>query len=192
MTTRPPLTLAVAALLTFGLAACTAPDTLTKGTRANSPAAVATPSVNPETDPAKLSLPLESLASFRAGTKSADGWTSNPMTGSDGDFSWRVLGADDRPITPAEPQQTVAFGDPATYTSVPGVLTFRGNNARNAPAYGSAEVTQKKLDVVWTQAIGEIKGPRFGLAGRRLDGPTPAGELARAGSAGDGVRARVR
>jgi len=67
----------------------------------------------------------------------------------------------------------VAFGDSSTYTKVPGVLTFRGNNYRDAPAYGTADVSQKKLEVIWTKAIGAISGtnswwPGAGWTGQPL------------------------
>ena len=50
----------------------------------------------------------------------------------------------------------VAFGDSSTYTTVPGVLTFRGNNFRDAPVYGSTDVKDKRLQVVWTQTTGDV------------------------------------
>ena len=117
--------------LALGLAACAIPDgPVTEGARPNRPTAVTTPSVNPETDPAKLTIPLSQVPAFRAATPDADGWTTNSMTDASGDFKWRVLGADNQPIKDYQPSQTVAFGDPQTYTQVPGVLVFRGNNAR--------------------------------------------------------------
>lgn len=173
MALRPRLIMTLTALaLAASLVACTAPDTVTPGTRPNRPTVVASPSADPETDPAKLALPLDSIPSYRPGTAGADGWTTNPMTGSDGDFGWRVVDDAGDPIsyTPSHP---VAFGSPQTYTQVPGVLTFRGNHTRSAPAYGTAEVSAKKLEVVWTQDIGEIKGhdsvwPGAGWTGQPL------------------------
>lgn len=160
--------------LSIGLAGCAIPDgPVTAGERPNRPTAAATPSVNPETDPAKLSIPLTQVPAFRVPTQGADGWRSSPMTDADGEFSWRVLDADNQVITDYRPTAPVAFGDPATYTDVPGVLTFRGNNARTAPAYGTADVQQRKLQVVWTQDAGEVRGdgsywPGAGWTGQPL------------------------
>jgi len=38
------------------------------------------------------------------------------------------------------------------------VLTFRGNNFRDAPNWGTADIQQKKLEIVWTKDIGAISG----------------------------------
>ena len=78
-----------------------------------------------------------------------------------------------KPVEDYQPASTVAFGAPQTYTQVPGVLVFRGNNARSAPAYGTAEVSEAKLQVAWTQDTGEVRGdgsywPGAGWTGQPL------------------------
>ena len=147
--------------LVLGLAACAIPDgPVSEGARPHRPTAVTTPSANPETDPAKLTIPLSRVPAHRAASPNAEGWTTNAMTDASGDFTWRVLAADNQPIKDYRPASTVAFGAPQTYTQVPGVLVFRGNHARTAPAYGTAEVKEKKLQVVWTQDTGEVRGER--------------------------------
>ena len=50
----------------------------------------------------------------------------------------------------------ISFGGPEDYTSIDGVLAFRGNNYRTAPAWGTADVSQKKLQIVWTKDIGAV------------------------------------
>lgn len=163
-----------ATALSLGLAGCAIPDgPVTAGERPNRPTASASATINPETDPAKLSIPLTQVPAYRVPTQGADGWRSSPMTDADGEFSWRVLDGNNQVITDYRPTAPVAFGDPATYTSVPGVLTFRGNNARTAPAYGTADVQQRKLQVVWTQDTGEVRGdgsywPGAGWTGQPL------------------------
>ena len=57
--------------------------------------------------------------------------------------------------------------------SVKGVLTFRGNNYRTGGAYGTANVQNKKLEIVWSKEIGEIRGegsywPGAGWTGQPL------------------------
>ncbi len=171
---RRPVTALVAAVgLAALLAACSAPDAVTPGERPNRPTTVTTPTVNPETDPDKLAIPLQSLPGFQEGTTSADGWTSIPMVDHDGDIKWRLFDGKNQVIKDYEPAATVAFGDGATYTKVPGVLTFRGNNYRTAPAYGTADVKDKKLSIEWTQDIGEVRGdgsywPGAGWTGQPL------------------------
>ena len=39
---------------------------------------------------------------------------------------------------------------PEKYTETEGVLTFRGNNFRSAPAFGMADIIDKKIDKLWT------------------------------------------
>lgn len=43
----------------------------------------------------------------------------------------------------------ISFGDALDYQLVPGILTFRGNNFRNCSAWGTAVVTEAKLEQVW-------------------------------------------
>lgn len=46
------------------------------------------------------------------------------------------------------------FGAPEDYTDLEGVITFRGNNFRDAPTYGSAgAVAEKKLEIAWEKEI---------------------------------------
>lgn len=174
LTRRRGTALLLGGSLVLGLAACAIPDgPVTAGTRPNQPTAVTTPTFNPETDPARLALPLASVPAYRSATPNADGWTTNAMTDAPGDFTWRVVDATGQPVKDYKPGDTVAFGDPQTYTTVPGVLVFRGNNARSAPAYGTAEVKDAKLQVAWTQDTGEVRGdgsywPGAGWTGQPL------------------------
>ncbi|MEI8200405.1 MAG: PQQ-binding-like beta-propeller repeat protein [Eubacteriales bacterium] len=67
----------------------------------------------------------------------------------------------------------ISFGEPADYTSIEGVLAFRGNNYRNAPSWGSANVSEKKLEIVWTKDIGAVSStdsywPGSGWTGQPL------------------------
>ena len=168
-----PSVLAMGAVLVTALAACSTGPQVTAGERPNRPTSVVEPSFDPQTDPAKLAVPLESLPGYRPRTPGTDGWSSLPMTGTDGDVSWRIWNRENQVQRKYTPDQTVAFGTAQTYTQVRGVLTFRGNNFRDAPAYGTADVTEKKLSIVWTQDIGEARGdgsywPGAGWTGQPL------------------------
>lgn len=161
-----------ATALSIGLAGCAIPDgPVTQGERPNRPTASASASVNPETDPAKLTIPLSQVPAYRVPTVGADGWKTSPMTDAEGDLRWQVLDGNNQVIPNYQPSDPVAFGD--TYTDVPGVLTFRGNASRTAPVYGTADVKQRKLQVVWTQQTGEVRGdnsywPGAGWTGQPL------------------------
>ncbi len=135
------------------LTACTAPDVLVHSTRPNSPTASTSPA-NPETDPAKLQIPLDSLPGWTAPTALGDGRYSRPFR--DGTVTWQLFNGDNGPIANYQPAGPVGFGDASTYTSVPGVLTFRGNNYRNAPSYGTADISAKQLQVAWTRETGDV------------------------------------
>ncbi|MBU4408810.1 MAG: PQQ-binding-like beta-propeller repeat protein, partial [Actinobacteria bacterium] len=165
--------LVVGAAFMVTMAACSTAPQITVDERPNRPTTVFEPSYDPQTDPAKLAVPLKSLPGYQTGTPGTDGWTSIPMTGSDGDVSWRMWNRENQVREKHAADQTVAFGAPQTYTKVPGVLTFRGNNFRDAPAYGTADVNEKKLSIVWTQEIGEAHGdasywPGAGWTGQPL------------------------
>lgn len=56
----------------------------------------------------------------------------------------------DAPEEPGEPADPGAQLFPEQYTEVPGVLTFRGNNLRDNAAYGRSNITERRLEKVWT------------------------------------------
>jgi hypothetical protein len=51
----------------------------------------------------------------------------------------------------------IDLGPGQDYTSLPGILTFRGNNYRDDPTYGTANVTQATLQILWSVPTGSIK-----------------------------------
>ena len=95
------------------------------------------------------------------------------MTGADGatiDY-WVFKGG--QSVSQYLTDKPISFGTPADYTSVEGVLAFRGNNYRTSPAWGSADVSQKKLEIVWTKDIGAVSStdsywPGSGWTGQPL------------------------
>jgi outer membrane protein assembly factor BamB len=50
----------------------------------------------------------------------------------------------------------VSFPSAEDYTDMKGILTFRGNNYRNAPNFGTATVEDKKLEIAWRVDTGSI------------------------------------
>lgn len=156
---------AVGASMLVTLAACTTPDPVVTGERPNSPTATSTPSRSAETDPAKLALDLSKLPGWTVPTAQGDGTFSRPILDTSGKVTWKVLDGANQVIKNYDPSQPVAFGDSSTYTKIPGVLTFRGNNYRDAPVYGTTDVSQKKLQVVWTQDTGDVYAEKSHWAG---------------------------
>jgi outer membrane protein assembly factor BamB len=151
--TKPFAALAVIALAAT-MTACSSSDPVTMGSRPNSPAPVFTPSS--QTNPAKLAVSLSSLPGWTAPTADGNGVYSRAIIGSDGKVTWKVLNGNNQVLSDYTGSGPVAFGDASTYTKIPGVLTFRGNNFRDAPTYGTAAITEKKLQVAWTQATGDV------------------------------------
>lgn len=53
-------------------------------------------------------------------------------------------------------ENKISFGRNIEYTTIPGVLTFGGNNYRDTFAYGIASVSDKRLRQAWAKPIGAI------------------------------------
>ncbi len=59
-------------------------------------------------------------------------------------------------FTRADP---IDFGPGDAYTALEGIITFRGNNYRDSPTYGTAEVTLSKLTLEWSVPSGSVPKP---------------------------------
>ena len=53
--------------------------------------------------------------------------------------------------------QPINFGPGSSYTSLQGIVTFRGNNYRDSASYGTANVTTGQLSILWSVPTGSIK-----------------------------------
>lgn len=153
-------------------AACST-DTVKSGERPNQPTTTVTPEPDLETNPSVLWLDPTNLPAYTPAREVGKGEFERPMVGEAGKVTWKVLDAAGKVIPNYEPPSKVAFGDAAVYSEVPGVLTFRGNNWRNGGAYGTAEVKEKKFEIVWRKPIPEIRGegsywPGAGWTGQPL------------------------
>ena len=54
------------------------------------------------------------------------------------------------------PDYTLAFASDKSYSQLEGITAFRGNNYRNSASWGTADVVEKKLEIVWSQDTGAI------------------------------------
>ena len=52
--------------------------------------------------------------------------------------------------------EEITFGMPNAYTDMQGIITFRGDNFRNNPAYGYANLTTNTLSNVWSKDTGAL------------------------------------
>lgn len=57
----------------------------------------------------------------------------------------------------------INFEDSSEYGSDLGVLTFRGNNYRDGGSYGTVDIQEEKLEIIWDFDIGIIKTPSGGF-----------------------------
>ena len=55
------------------------------------------------------------------------------------------------------PWYQMDFGEGEEYTQVDGVVTFRGDSFRSGPVYGRANMTEDKLEGVWSLATGGLQ-----------------------------------
>ena len=54
------------------------------------------------------------------------------------------------------PEGEISFEMGNTYTSLEGVITFRGNNFRDNPSYGHTNITENILEPVWSADTGSL------------------------------------
>ncbi len=59
-------------------------------------------------------------------------------------------------ITSYTPDGEISFGLGSAYTEAEGILTFRGNNFRNSPAYGYANMETYTLSAIWSKDTGAL------------------------------------
>lgn len=162
------LAAAALALSTLVAVAACSTETVQTGERPNQPAVAQ--ARTPNAAPPAIRLP--ELPGYAKPRSPAPHVFERNMTDSAGTFSWSVVDEQGDPVQYPGRQQ-VTFGDPETYNQIPGVLTFRGNNARSGGAWGTAQVTEKQLSVAWSKQIGEIRGegsywPGAGWTGQPL------------------------
>ena len=99
------------ALTLAGLTACSTDAVVATGDRPHRPEAPVTRTVDPETDPAALSIALESLPGYEPPTDLGDGRWERPMADGSGVVTWEVLDGDGAGSAPHEDEQGRIAGD---------------------------------------------------------------------------------
>ncbi|HPQ47623.1 MAG TPA: serine hydrolase [Clostridia bacterium] len=61
-----------------------------------------------------------------------------------------------KPVANYFDKSPIEFPEADDYAGDLGLITFRGNNYRNGGAYGTADITEEKLEIVWEFNIGSI------------------------------------
>jgi outer membrane protein assembly factor BamB len=112
------------------------------------------PTPPPEiTDPAQLVLDISKLPSYVSRTTVSEG-TYQKKFSNGGVITYSVYQNDKK--VDYEPDYILAFPRAKAYTGQEGVTTFRGNNFRDSAAYGTRDLKEKKLEIIWEQETGAI------------------------------------
>lgn len=83
-------------------------------------------------------------------------------------IKWDII-ANNEIVKKYQRPESITFGKDNEYTQMQGIITFRGNNYRNSPTYGTAEVVNKTLSEKWNSNIGSLNGwPGSGWTGQPL------------------------
>ena len=109
------------------------------GEAKESPVVTAAPTPTPEPTPTPVGL-----ADFKP--HSVDGTEPERL------ISSTAIMVDGEIVEEYESDYEINFDLPEKYTELEGVITFRGDNYRTGAAYGTAEVSEKKLTKLWTQS----------------------------------------
>lgn len=148
------LLLVLAGLLMFGsgLLSQSAPTTVvtTAAPTTLAPTTVATEPAPTETEPPPTEPPFEPQMT-------AD---SDPANWG---MTWEVM-ADGEVVESYQRETAISFDD-ADYFALPGVATFRGNNYRSAPSYGTADISSGTMTQLWKTHVGHQADPKWGGCG---------------------------
>ena len=131
------------------------------------------------TDPEKLKSSWETSSKFDGPNAYADFAFKNVFNNSSAMDSWLFqYDTTQGKYTPikeytVKKKNLIDFGDSSQYSDLEGVTAFRGNNYRDSASFGTRTVSQKKLEIVWTQPLGAISAhgsywPGSGWTGQPL------------------------
>ena len=98
----------------------------------------------PETEPIETTPPFEPQQSIY----------SNPENF---EMTWEII-VDDKIVESYTRENPIHFSAGEDYFALPGIATFRGNNYRNNPTYGTANIKKETIEIVWKDSIGSLNG----------------------------------
>lgn len=103
--------------------------------------------------PASINPQLLPLSEIRAQTPGLPAAGSSP---SERNLSATVFDNKGNVVPSFSRSEPFSLVNPAYYNQIPGVLTFRGNNFRNAPAFGLVQQDVSGLEQIWTNPVGSL------------------------------------
>lgn len=81
---------------------------------------------------------------------------------------WEII-QDDEIVESYRRSEPISFSHGDAYTALQGVVTFRGDNYRSGPSFGTANVVEETLTKKWSSNIGSYNGwPGSGWTGQPL------------------------
>ncbi|MGI6297700.1 MAG: PQQ-binding-like beta-propeller repeat protein [Saccharofermentanales bacterium] len=125
----------------------TGSTTSQKGTTTAAPTPV--PTIPPASANPQL-LPVVELKAQPIGTIA-----SNRTPGAN-KLTYDILNGSGSLLASFNRKEPVSLLNPIGYQQIPGVLTFRGNNFRNAAAFGSLDKSPDSLAQIWTRGVGSL------------------------------------
>ncbi len=112
------------------------------------------PTPTPEiTDPELLVLEIQDPPSLVSKTTVSEG-TYQKKFSDGGTITYSVYQNNKK--VDYKPEYVLAFPSDKAYTEQAGVTTFRGNNYRNTASYGTRDIKEKKLEIIWEHGTGAI------------------------------------
>lgn len=127
-----------------------APTNTTEPTETNTSEPTPTPEI---TDPKQLVLEVPNPPSFVSKTTLSFG-TYQKKFSDGGTITYSVYQNNEK--VEYKPAYTLAFPSDKAYTEQAGVTTFRGNNYRNTASYGTRDIKDKKLEIIWEHGTSAI------------------------------------
>lgn len=90
---------------------------------------------------------------------------SNPATWN---VKWELIDANGI-VESFQREQAISFGKAEDYYPLPGIATFRGDNYRTGATYGLTQITEEKMESIWSVGVGSLGGwPGVGWTGQPL------------------------
>lgn len=90
---------------------------------------------------------------------------SNPETWK---VKWELIDANGI-VESFQRPETISFGKAENYYPLPGIPTFRGDNYRTGATYGLTQITEEKMESLWSVGVGSLGGwPGVGWTGQPL------------------------
>ena len=131
-------------------AAATAPTTEPTTAPTTAPPTTEPPTTEPPTEPPTTEPPTEPDPTYAAEALEI----SNPDNWG---ITWEIMELGTK-VDTFQREEPISLGYGSEYTALEGVITFRGDNYRSGPTFGTANITDGTLSTQWTRGAGAHNG----------------------------------